>query len=111
MKIKLKKYFNSSMLINPEKAKNICDKLKDIFKKEDKIILDFSGIKAVTLVFLFVLFTNLWKIHGNNLKHRLLIRNISKNFLSQILYLKTNYKELQKKFLGVYSNFELAYIN
>ena len=61
MKIKLKRYFNSSVLVNPGKAKNLYEKLKKILKLEKEVVLDFSGIKATTFVFLFVLFTNYGK--------------------------------------------------
>ena len=110
MKIKLKKYFKSSMLINPDKAKTFCDKLKEILKKEEEIILDFAGIQAITLVFLFVLFTNLWNEYGKDLKNKLTIKNGSQNLFKQLIYLKENYKELKLKFLGVHKNFEIAYI-
>lgn len=110
MKIKLKRYFNSSMLINPEKAKSFCDKLKEILKKEKMIVLDFAGIQATTLVFLFVLFTNLWKEYGKDLKSKLTIKNGSQGLFMQMIYLKENYNELRSKFLGTHQNFEIAYI-
>ncbi len=110
MKIKLKKYFKSSMLVNPDKAKNFCDKLKEILKKEEEVVLDFAGIQATTLVFLFVLFTNLWNEYGKDLKNKLTIKNGSQGLFKQLIYLKENYKELKTKFLGVHKNFEIAYI-
>ncbi|MEG0069927.1 STAS-like domain-containing protein [Cetobacterium sp.] len=110
MKIKLRKYFNSSVLVNPDKAKMFCDRLKDILKKEKEVVLDFTGIKATTLVFLFVLFTNLWNEYGKELNSKLSIKNASENFFNQLLYLKKNYKSLKEKFLGVHSNFEITYI-
>lgn len=110
MKIKLKRYFNSSMLVNPDKAKSFCDKLKEILKKEEEVVLDFAGIQATTLVFLFVLFTNLWNEYGKDLKSKLTIKNGSQGLFKQMIYLKENYKELKSKFLGVHQNFEIAYI-
>ncbi|MGL4910745.1 MAG: STAS-like domain-containing protein [Cetobacterium sp.] len=110
MKIKLKKYFNSSMLINPDKAKTFFEKIKDILKKEEEIVLDFDGIQATTLVFLYVLFTNLWNEYGNELKSKLTIKNASHNLFGQMIYLKDNYKDLKSKYLGVHKNFEIAYI-
>ncbi|MGL5796566.1 MAG: STAS-like domain-containing protein [Cetobacterium sp.] len=110
MKIKLKKYFNSSMLINPDKAKTFFEKIKDILKKEEEIVLDFDGIQATTLVFLYVLFTNLWNEYGNELKSKLTIKNASQNLFGQLIYLKDNYKELKSKYLGIHKNFEIAYI-
>ncbi|ERT67668.1 hypothetical protein HMPREF0202_02354 [Cetobacterium somerae ATCC BAA-474] len=110
MKIKLKRYFNSSMLVNPDKAKSFCDKLKEILKKEEEVVLDFAGIQATTLVFLFVLFTNLWNEYGKDLKNKLTIKNGSQGLFKQMIYLKENYKELKSKFLGVHQNFEIAYI-
>lgn len=110
MKIKLKKYFNSSMLINPDKAKNFYEKIKEVLKKEEEVVLDFAGIQVTTLVFLYVLFTNLWNEYGNELKNKLTIKNMSQGLLNQMLYLKDNYKELKTKFLGVHQNFEIAYI-
>ena len=110
MKIKLKKYFKSSMLINPDKAKSFYEKIKEILKKEEEVVLDFAGIQATTLVFLYELFTNLWNEYGNELKNKLTIKNASQGLFSQMLYLKDNYKELKTKFLGVHQNFEIAYI-
>ena len=88
MKIKLNKYFNSSVLVNPDKAKIFCDKLKEVLKKEEEVVLDFTGIKVTTLVFLFVLFTNLWNEYGKELNNKLMIKNASENFFNQLLYLK-----------------------
>ncbi|MGL5088427.1 MAG: STAS-like domain-containing protein [Cetobacterium sp.] len=110
MKIKLKKYFKSSMLINPEKAKSFFDRIKEILKKEEEITLDFTGIQATTLVFLYVLFTNLRNEYGNELKNKLTIKNASEGFFGQMIYLKENYKDLKLKYLGIYQNFEIAYI-
>ncbi|WP_293723335.1 STAS-like domain-containing protein [uncultured Cetobacterium sp.] len=110
MKIKLKKYFNSSMLINPDKAKSFYEKIKEVLKKEEEVVLDFAGIQVTTLVFLYVLFTNLWNEYGNELKNKLTIKNASQGFFNQMIYLKDNYKELKTKFLGVHQNFEIAYI-
>ncbi|MDX8336226.1 MULTISPECIES: STAS-like domain-containing protein [Cetobacterium] len=110
MKIKLKKYFNSSMLINPEKAKGFFNKLKEILKKEEEVTLDFAGIQVTTLVFLFVLFTNLWNEYGRELKNKLTIKNCSQGLFNQMLYLKKNHKELRTKYLGVHKNFEIAYL-
>jgi len=110
MKIKLKRYFNSSMLVNPDKAKSFYSKLKEILKKEEEVVLDFAGIQATTLVFLFVLFTNLWNEYGKDLKNKLTIKNGSQSLFKQLIYLKENYKELKSKFLGVHQNFEIVYI-
>lgn len=110
MKIKLKRYFNSSVLVNPGKAKNLCERLKNILKLEKEVILDFNGIQATTFVFLFVLFTNLWKEYGKDLKNKLAINNAPENLLKQMIYLKKNYKELNEKFLGVHQNFGISYL-
>ncbi|MGL4998159.1 MAG: STAS-like domain-containing protein [Cetobacterium sp.] len=110
MKIKLKKYFKSSMLINPEKAKSFFDRIKEVLKKEEEITLDFTGIQATTLVFLFVLFTNLWNEYGNELKNKLTIKNASEGLFGQMIYLKENYKDLKSKYVGIHQNFEIAYI-
>nr|WP_307776503.1 STAS-like domain-containing protein [uncultured Cetobacterium sp.] len=111
MKIKLKKYFKSSVLVNPEKAKSLYDRLRKIMKKEKEVVLDFEGIKAITFVFLYVLFTNLWNEHGKDLKNRLTINNAQENLLEQMMYLRKNYKTLQAKFLGTHQNFEISYIS
>ena len=95
---------------NQDKAKSFCDKLKEILKKEEEVVLDFAGIQATTLVFLFVLFTNLWNEYGKDLKNKLTIKNGSQGLFKQMIYLKENYKELKSKFLGVHQNFEIAYI-
>ena len=110
MKIKLKKYFKSSMLINPDKAKSFYEKIKDILKKEEEVVLDFAGIQATTLVFLYVLFTNLWNEYGSEVKNKLTIKNGSQGLFKQMIYLKDNYKDLKTKFLGVHKNFEISYI-
>lgn len=111
MKIKLKKFFNSNILVNPEKAKILYESIKKLLVKENEIILDFKGIQATTFVFLYVLFSNLWKEYGRDLKNKLTINNAPETLINQMVYLKDNYKELQSLFLGTQKNFELAYIS
>lgn len=111
MKIKLKKFFNSNILVNPEKAKVLYENIKKLLKKENEIILDFKGIQATTFVFLYVLFSNLWREYGKDLKNKLTINNAPETLINQMVYLKDNYRELQSTFLGTQKNFELAYIS
>lgn len=110
MKIKLKKYFNSSVLVNPGKARKFYERLKNILKLEKEVVLDFNGIKATTFVFLFVLFTNLWKEYGKELKNKLVIKNAPANLVEQMNYLKKNYKELNEKFTGTQQSFAISYL-
>ena len=110
MKIKLKRYFNTTILVSPEKAKKFCDRIKNILKREEEVILDFEGIQITTLVFLFVLFTNMWNECGKELRKKLIINNGSQGFFNQLNYLKENYKDLRKKFVNTCNNFEGIYI-
>ncbi|MCJ8341736.1 MAG: STAS-like domain-containing protein [Cetobacterium sp.] len=110
MKIKLKNFFKSAILVSPEKALTIYSEIADTLKSKKEVTLDFEGIKATTLVFLFVLFTKLWKEFGKELKNKLSIKNASESLLKEIIYLEKNYKKLHDTFHGVHNNFQLAYL-
>ncbi|MGL4307537.1 STAS-like domain-containing protein [Cetobacterium sp. SF1] len=110
MNIKLKNFFKSSILVSPEKALTIYGEIADTLKSKKEVILDFDGIKATTLVFLFVLFTRLWKEFGKELKNVLSIKNASESLMKEIIYLEKNYKKLHERFHEVHNNFQLAYL-
>lgn len=110
MKINLKKFFKSNLLVSPEKALKIYAEVLEPLKQKKEVTLDFDGIQATTLVFLFVFFTRLWENFGKELKTKLLIKNASDSLIKEIIYLEKNYKTLYEKFKSSHSNFQIAYL-
>lgn len=58
MNLVLSKIFETSVLVSPKKALQLCSMVARKIKKGDSVVIDFNGIKATTLAFLYVLFSN-----------------------------------------------------
>ncbi len=110
MKIRLKKYFNTKVLVDPEKAEKFCCRLKELFKIEKNIILDFSEIKGISQLFLYVLFTSLWKTYGKALRSKITIINPPSLFFNQLKYLKDNYGDLKRRYASFNQKYRLSYV-
>jgi hypothetical protein len=100
MRLALKKFFNTTVLITPKKAWTLYEEVVEILKTGGEIILDFEGVKATTLIFHYVLFSNLYNKYGKTLKNKLQIKNASEEMIGLLQYLHRNYKELNIKFSG-----------
>lgn len=98
MNLVLSKIFETSVLVSPKKALQLCSMVARKIKKGDSVVIDFNGIKATTLAFLYVLFSNIVKECGKDVKSLVSIENASKELKEEFKYLKQNYKELCEKF-------------
>lgn len=106
MNLVLSKIFETSVLVSPKKALQLCSMVARKIKKgdsvvidfRDSVVIDFNGIKATTLAFLYVLFSNIVKECGKDVESLVSIENASKELKEEFKYLKQNYKELCEKF-------------
>lgn len=94
MNLVLSKIFETSVLVSPKKALQLCSMVARKIKKGDSVVIDFNGIKATTLAFLYVLL----KECGKDVKSLISVENASKELKEEFKYLKQNYKELCEKF-------------
>lgn len=101
MKLVLKKFFNSTLLVSPKKALELYEAVVSSLKKGNELVLDFEGIKATTLVFHYVFYSKLYESFGKELKQKIQIKNASKEMIDLLMHLQRNYKELSVKFSGV----------
>lgn len=98
MNLVLSKIFETSVFVSPKKALQLCSMVARKIKKGDSVVIDFNGIKATTLAFLYVLFSNIVKECGKDVKSLISVENASKELKEEFKYLKQNYKELCEKF-------------
>lgn len=100
MRLILKKFFNTSVLASPAKAMRLYKILSLRVKNGKTVNLDFLGIQATTIAFLYIVFSNLIKECQKNIKEikgLIYISNASVSLMQEIEYLKENYKQVGKK--------------
>lgn len=98
MNLVLSKIFETSVLVSPKKALQLCSMVARKIKNGDEVVMDFKGIKATTLAFLYVLFSNIVKECGKDVKKMISVVNTSKELKAEFKYFKANYKDLCEKF-------------
>lgn len=101
MKLILSKILNTSVLVSPQKALHLYKIISEKIKNGRNVNIDFLGIQATTLSFLYIVFSNVakdCKISAKELKQLISVSNASHNLLAEMKYLKDNYKQLSLKF-------------
>ena len=101
MNLVLSKIFETSVLVSPKKATQLCTMIAKKVKNGDEVVIDFHGIKATTLAFLYVLFSNVIKECGKDVKKVISVINTSNELKEEFKYFKQNYKDLCDKFSGL----------
>lgn len=77
MNLVLSKIFETSVLVSPKKATQLCTMIAKKIKNGDEVVIDFHGIKATTLAFLYILFSNVVKECGKDVKKVISVINTS----------------------------------
>lgn len=101
MKLILSKILNTSVLVSPKKALQLYKIIVERIKNGKNVNIDFLGIQATTLSFLYIVFSNVAKECEKNskeLKQLISISNASHNLIEEMKYLRDNYKQLSLKF-------------
>ena len=109
MRLILKKLFNTSVLVSPEKAMRLYKILAARIKDGKSVNIDFLGIEATTIAFIYIVFNNLVKECQKNVKDLrdfISISNAPEALVKEIEYLKENYKKVGSKLDSL--NFALA---
>ncbi len=104
MKLILSKILNTSVLVSPKKAMELYKIISDKIKKGGSVNIDFLGIQATTLSFLYIVFTNVARDcekSAKELKQLISISNASHNLIEEMKYLRDNYKQLSLKFSAI----------
>ncbi|MBU3841420.1 MAG: DUF4325 domain-containing protein [Candidatus Fusobacterium pullicola] len=104
MKLILKKILNTSVLASPKKAFQLCKIIAKRVKLGKSINIDFLGIQATTLSFLYIVFSNVAKEcnkSAKELKALISISNASYNLIEEMKYLRDNYKKLSLQFSAI----------
>lgn len=104
MVLVLNKFLDTELLVSPYKAKQLGEIIYRYISKKKEITLDFSNIKTVSLAFLYFSFKDIKKEMKKEVKMLVKIKNPTSFLYEEIEYLKTNYKELSKKFNKIYQN-------
>lgn len=108
MKLILSKILNTSVLVSPKKAIQLYKIILKRVKMGKPVNIDFLGIQATTLAFLYIVFSNVAKDSEKSikeLKNLISISNASHNLIEEIKYLKENYKKLSVKFSAIEYSF------
>ena len=98
MNLVLSKIFETSVLVSPKKALQLCSMVARKIKNGDEVVIDFHGIKATTLAFLYVLFSNIVKECGKDVRKMISVANTSNELKAEFKYFKENYRDLCEKF-------------
>lgn len=109
MHLILTKFFNTSVLVSPVKAMELCKILTQRVKSGKPITLDFLGVKGITSAFLYIVFSNLIKECEKNaeeLKKFISISNPCQTLIDEINYLRDNYKSVSRRI----DSLQLSYI-
>lgn len=108
MKLILSKILNTTVLVSPKKAFQLYKIISDKIQTGKNINIDFCGIQAMTLSFLYIVFSNVAKDCEKNakeLKKLISISNASHNLIEEMKYLRDNYKQLSLKFSALEYSF------
>lgn len=108
MHLILTKLFNTSVLVSPVKAMELCKIITKRIKSGKSVNIDFLGVQAITIAFLYIVFSNLLKEcekSVGDLKKFISISNPSASLIEEMKYLKDNYKTVSKKL----DNLQLTY--
>ncbi|WP_410208802.1 STAS-like domain-containing protein [Fusobacterium sp.] len=109
MRLILKKLFNTSVLVSPIKAMKLYEILSAKIKDGKSVNIDFLGIEATTIAFIYIVFSNLIKECQKNVKDLrdfISISNAPEVFIKEVEYLKDNYKKVSSKLDSL--NYSLA---
>lgn len=104
MKLILSKILNTSVLASPKKAILLYKIIAKRIKLGKTINIDFLGIQATTLSFLYIVFSNVAKDcnkTAKELKALISISNASRNLIEEMRYLRDNYKKLSLQFSAI----------
>jgi hypothetical protein len=104
MKLILSKILNTSVLVSPKKALQLYKIIAKRIKSGKSVNIDFLGIQATTLSFLYIVFSNVAKDcekSAKELKQMISISNASHNLIAEMKYLRDNYKQLSLKFSAI----------
>lgn len=100
MRLILKKLLNTSVLVSPTKAMRLYKIIAKRIKAGKPVNIDFLGIEATTIAFLYIVFSNLLKECEKNVKElrsMISISNASESLIEEIEYLEENYKNVGNK--------------
>ena len=104
MKLILSKILGTSVLVSPKKALQLYKIIAQKIQSGKSVNIDFLGIQAMTLSFLYIVFSNVAKECEKNskeLKKLISISNASRNLIEKMKYLRDNYKQLSLKFSAI----------
>lgn len=108
MKLILSKLFNTSVLVSPKKALQLYKIISKKIQEGKTINIDFLGIQAMTLSFIYIVFSNVAKEcekSAKELKTLISVSNVSTNLIEEMKYLRDNYKKLSDKFSAIEYSF------
>jgi hypothetical protein len=89
------------VLASPRKAIAFGKIVVDHLQTGKDVTLDFTGVKGVTVGFLYLLFTGIYKECGKNLARLVSVANVPDSVKEPFQYLRNNYAELDSRFSGL----------
>ncbi|MDR1835501.1 MAG: STAS-like domain-containing protein [Fusobacteriaceae bacterium] len=89
------------ILASPKKAMAFGKIVVDHINSGNEVTLDFSGVEGVTVGFLYLLFTRIYKECGKNIHRLVNVVNVPERAKDSFHYLRNNYEELDSRFAGL----------
>jgi len=101
MKLVLTSILETLVLASPKKAIEFASVVSSKIKSGDTVSIDFSGVKGVTVNFLYIFFVKMSKECGSNFFKKICLLNAPEEVIKSMDYLKENYKELDNQFSNI----------
>ncbi|MGF6906893.1 STAS-like domain-containing protein [Fusobacterium sp. PH5-44] len=98
MKLVLTSILETLVLASPKKAIEFAALVAGKIKLGNNVSIDFSGVKGITVNFLYIFFVKISKECGANFIKKICLVNATDEVIKSIDYLKENYKELNNQF-------------
>jgi hypothetical protein len=104
MNLVLTNVLETLVLASPKKALKFGAIVVDHLKKGRNVTIDFSGVQGVTVGFLYLLFSNIYKECGKNISKLVDVTNVPYKVKASFNYLKENYAEINYKYSCIECN-------
>lgn len=101
MKLVLTSILETLVLASPKKAIEFAMLVARKIKLGNSVSIDFSGVKGITVNFLYIFFVKISKECGTNIIKKICLVNATDEVIKSIDYLKENYKELNNQFSDI----------